>query len=249
MSDCKKFGNYDIQDKSPEERLAILESKFPVLIERIQSYDKVIDENIILKYKLSELLLDCQRNEQIIKDLNSSFENHKKAQENKFVGLSNSNVTQNSALRNLIDCHNSLDKRVDGLKDQQVQDVGEITRKHCELANLVPSKKDVDYVKDRSEVLIKTLSQNLEDQKKQIDYLGFSVKNYFTKQDNFQTSLDLSSSEISSLKTSVSSLSKSIDDSQQKLLNIVRFNLSSFDDAMEKRIEDATNKLVPIGVS
>lgn len=55
MSDCRKFGTSELEDKSIEERIAILEQKIPVLIERIQAYDKIIIENEDLKKKLNNL--------------------------------------------------------------------------------------------------------------------------------------------------------------------------------------------------
>ena len=43
MSDCRKFGPSDA-DRSPEERLADVEMKFGVIIERIRAYDAVLDK-------------------------------------------------------------------------------------------------------------------------------------------------------------------------------------------------------------
>lgn len=55
MSDGKKFLGTSPEDKSPEDRLASLEAKIPILIERIQAYDKIIDDSRALNKRVDSL--------------------------------------------------------------------------------------------------------------------------------------------------------------------------------------------------
>jgi len=54
MSDCRKFSATEA-NLSPEDRLAEVEKKFSIILERIKSYDEVLDKFKIIMQKLCKL--------------------------------------------------------------------------------------------------------------------------------------------------------------------------------------------------
>ncbi len=96
MSGGKSFALVDKGEKTPEDRLNILEQMIPVLIQKIQAYDKIIDDFKVLKKSQIDISEICNKNTQSI-EIASSFMKNYNDQCQSMYKITNSTISSQNA--------------------------------------------------------------------------------------------------------------------------------------------------------
>lgn len=88
MSCGRSFAPVDAAERSPEERLALLEQRLPVLIERIQKYDEMMDYASAMKNSLSDINRTALDNSQKHSEFAAFFDQFRKESDYRHSSLS-----------------------------------------------------------------------------------------------------------------------------------------------------------------
>lgn len=249
MSTCKKFVKDSIDGLTPEERLALLEEKLPILIERIQAYDKVVDENSILNKKLATLqsVVDhlASRSVSLQKDIELHGVSRQNDTHTLFARIEESNrkiLSIAQELSSYEESSTSNDQAVSAhfviVNDEMTQLASELVSKNDFKAFTLPLINDLNAIREQ---INRMATWKVEDDKnilelqKTVSSQGASLKLLFDM--------------VGGINTDFSQFPKSIKELDDKVTSMLNQRLMNFNDRLNSRLEEVSNRLVPQGAS
>lgn len=249
MSDGKRFSKVEIKDLSPEERLASLEARLPVLIERIQAYDKVVDDYKELKSKALDIEAVCQDiKNSILWMTKAIYKVEEKNQDlSKNLSLSFESLQQKIAAISLKE--SSYEDRINrDLQDKEAnilslkKELGNLnsTVMHREdfLAFINAVKADINHSRDEEKATaqrIKDIYEKIKDIDSNRSFIVHSIKEIDSK--------------VASINTDFSAFPKELKDLETNVSFDVNKRFMVLYDKMNSRLDSMSVKLIPQGVS
>ena len=147
MSDCRKFGQVSEEEKSPEDRLLLLEKVWPTVVEKIQSYDCVLSGFSQLKDRID--LIYQELNAIYSKNKNSSeyLDAWKKSYEQKNIEILSFISECKKNIDNLNCSSTDVNEKINSLSTKTSSNIDDLSNKHKDIESKVCLKSEVNAFK------------------------------------------------------------------------------------------------------
>lgn len=147
MSDCRKFGQVSEEEKSPEDRLLLLEKVWPTVVEKIQSYDCVLSGFSQLKDRID--LIYQELNAIYSKNKNSSeyLDAWKKSHEQKNIEVLSFISECKKNIDNLNCLSTDVNEKINSLSTKTSSNIDDLSNKHKDIESKVCLKSEVNAFK------------------------------------------------------------------------------------------------------
>lgn len=228
MSDCRKFTSTDA-NLSPEDRLAEVEKKFSIILERIKAYDEVLDKFKTVSEKINKLekdqealqisdkkiteyvALSCDNLSIRIDGFVRSFEDYKRKCENRFDDLDR--------------FQSSLQTQITILRDSKER----FEEKISKVSETFITKDEMENHRRYHISFIDTLRKNLEESNKTINHVSESYNDIKTLQQQQSSKLESIFPQVRTFVSDISVKNKEIESSFSRMAAIVS-NYATKDD-------------------
>ena len=249
MSDGKNFVKLRAVDQTPEERLSVLEEKIPVLITRIQSYDKILDDSYLLKAKQESLEKEIFSISDKISKIIKKIDGIKlDAEDRVSVAYQRINEAQNNILT-LYANYQNLYSKTEKENESQCNQINLSKELSKKLHENSLSKADFNEKILQIESIITSLQKESDENECKINSqkeLNFSFINKIEVLDKKNCELD---NKLSKSSQEIECLSKKIKDLEENILSKIREKFNDIQALMESQFESMCTNLIPPGTS
>jgi|SRR5579863_7463284 len=249
MSDARKFLKEDSQSKSPEDRLTSLEAKLPVLIERIQAYDQIIDTFATLEKTIrlfEKSILDINN---IISSMSGCITMLIKKDDEI---VSNASHEMNSIKKQVASI---ADKQADltDLLERDIQEkqmgLSKLNSDIVQVASLAVSKSDFISMTNSLNVDVKMLKEEFTSRSNQIKDLNNALKAHSEVSKTLQYDISIVDTKVSAIDADFSAFPKELKDLDTRVTYDVNQRFMIFFEKVNARLDAISTKLIPQGAS
>jgi chromosome segregation ATPase len=238
MSGGQSFAPIDSNQLTPEERLSALEQRLPVLIERLQRYDKLLDESEQLRQR-------CESLESSIGKLANLNESNQKAIADNFQRHEKRHAELDSTVRSQGYQIYAHDKQFSDIKLDQntyldvINDLrldGKV--RHENLLALTAPKEDFDHLCVTVSAHADSFVNSLKDQRRKHEELSFQVKVNNEDIKKFEERVEVLVDSIKEHCQMMDTQLRAANEGQVKVGQIIQDKLDAADARLNKNVKD-----------
>jgi len=249
MSGGRKFLTVEEGEKTPEEKLTNLEAKLPVLIERIQSYDGIVDTFESLEKTIGAFELSLSDINRIVSNISNCITMLIKKDEE-----ISGNVARNAS---------DIEKKTSVIVSQQVllsnlldSDIQEKQLGMSNLCNQIKfvslssvAKEEFNKAINSLRMDVDLLKEELSLHRKQIKDLNDTIKAHSDAHKTLQHDISLVDAKVTAIDADFSAFPKELNSLDARIMSDMNKRFLDFFNHINSRLDQMSVKLIPQGVS